>query len=807
MVDTVKFQFVPKGGGDPVWASAEVSKDIPLQDFLSQAEGEYGHILSAEVGRPLSEEPGRVAADIGRGALKLAKMGLDAAAWTGTAAGNIDPPLSVPDFPEAIFPTPKLENRGRQVLRGGLEGLGGGMGGGVRSAVAGLTSGLGAEVGQEHGGPVGALAGGLLGGGVGMAAQNPFTNTKYLSQEMLQGIPEGSLDFAKELMRRAREQGGKLLPNQAMPNATRLDDMAELLSQTHNGRETQNLLQSQPGWVQHRGQLEVSKLPGQVLPAQVAEDALAGAADQRIRLQNSRATQAFGNSLASETGAAKTAAQQILERALAAQNGAKFAGQTAQLWNGEDQQAALRQLTDLFKKQQTPGVALGGQGGASSRGVLVSPSQVGQTADAGLLSAQTARDLAQGKGQIVLPSSATNPEGANAAAALQPKIVPKTPLEVPDKGDLVSQAEHNLRYAGHVEVPRLQALDARLAAYAEEHSNQPAVQAMVGQVRNSLRDPSATSGWVTEPDKLKAGFDAAMKGEGASTIGTQTPAKVANRHYKQLDDMWKATVATEGTPLANASEAYKAVKEVSTQLKGSVVGRLAGRNGLAPDAEAQIGAKLQAVFSGKGDVAGATEIRQLQNELSQVEGGNEAFVNAAKTHLANMMQKAVVQGSARAGETNATNLYRSLAGTQAQRNALNATLEAMATAAGRDATGVREVKTGFNNFLQLVGAQAERPNRITSFPASEAERIAGHSTVAGTLRAIGNPFARAGLGLQGKVSSRTMKQMDAIFSSPDAIEQLQALAKVPLMSRKAQVIMGSLMGDVASQSGAQPVTE
>jgi len=756
MVAKVKYRT------DSGWYEAEVPDDVPLEQFLAGAEAQYGaKIYEAEVGRSVGEEILGGVKDVARGWLKNVKAmggggfgGSPLTAAAGMAGKAIDKNLlggkvaaaNAALDPEKLLPTPKLENRGRQYLRGGLEGAGGALlpgAGGVRGLVSAGAAGVGAEAGQDHGGTPGALAGGLLAGGVTGLGTATLTNKNRLAAEIMDGISPQELEFAMNQQKKALEMGTQLLPNQGMPNVTRLDDLTNFLAQTHLGTGTQDVLRKQPGWLQARGAVEVSRLPGQAVPPQVAADEVARRATDVIGNAKKDSGKLFRGVLDDRTTQAKDAAQADLSAVL-------------------KQQAMIDALNSAEVKK-------------------------------GLAAANTNQEKLEALRKAGMPQYLVDEYA---------KTLPRVDIKVlPGKESEIMLGKLKLSGAGLVPQDAISDLEKRLKILQRDNPNTD-VEKMAGDALAALQ---TKEGYIRDPSQLKNAFDTALEGGGPNFLNIKPEKARLERANALVRDAWKSTVAADDTPLGEATAAFARHREtVVDPLKASVVGRMAGTRGMTADQESAIRTKLTQVFTKGATREGRSEIRELYKGLEQVEGGPQAFVNAGKTHIADLFDEATASTSIRTSPQIAAALRKAFYGTKQQEASTNELLAQMAIASGKSPKDVAE---GFKRFLSVAGSMAERPARVTSFPAAEASRIAGESKTAAVLKGVSSPFLRAGQRVEMAVNRGTMRAMDQIFSSPDGLQQLQELAKLPLMSRRAQVIVGTLLGTKAAASGEQPAVE
>lgn len=171
----------------------------------------------------------------------------------------------------------------------------GGLAAPVRSAVVGGSAGLGSEGAAETLGdnPVTRILGALVGGGTAGIATAAKTTRGDLAREATRDATEADMRVAQELMRRSQEQGVTLNLSQAMPKASNIDEMVNVLAQSKNGPEVARTLRTQPTDVAMGMERELAALPGTARQPQLAANNVQEAADSAIREALGKAGQAW----------------------------------------------------------------------------------------------------------------------------------------------------------------------------------------------------------------------------------------------------------------------------------------------------------------------------------------------------------------------------------------------------------------------------------------------------------------------------------------------------------------------------------
>jgi hypothetical protein len=274
-----------------------VPDDVHPNDALAKVERNFGKSVKEFVGhgRGFLGETKEVAKDLARGAGKtLAFLGEGAAAANDVEHMRYGKPEDytlATKAVEQVLPTPKNDTPARQYVRSGLEGAGGAMmGPGVvaspaRTLISGMASGLGAETGSRltEGNPLGSLLGGLAGGSAVGLATAPKTTRAALAKQTMEGVSESDLAMAQKIMDEARKSGINLNLSQAMPTASNIDKLTEILANSKNGKEIVRQLRSQPRDVSFAMEGEMKNLPGQVQEPQAVANRVQDATTDIIK--------------------------------------------------------------------------------------------------------------------------------------------------------------------------------------------------------------------------------------------------------------------------------------------------------------------------------------------------------------------------------------------------------------------------------------------------------------------------------------------------------------------------------------------
>lgn len=266
------------------------------------------------------------------------------------------------------------QTTGEKYLAHGLEGAAAALAGPgalaapIRTAVTGAAAGVGSEAGAQAFGdnPLSRILGGLAGGGLTSLATAAKTTRTDLAREATRDATETDMRAAQELMRKGQVQGVSLNLSQAMPRASNVDEMVNVLGQSRHGKEVARTLRNQPRDVAMAVDREVSWLPGTARQPQLAANNVQEAADNAIREAIGKAGQAWQKA-APQGSTVPPQAVEALDKQLAAL-AAKYPNTTgADLIN--DARAALKLSGGTTTKQAV------GTGPVSSK--LVSTQRTG----------------------------------------------------------------------------------------------------------------------------------------------------------------------------------------------------------------------------------------------------------------------------------------------------------------------------------------------------------------------------------------------------------------------------------------------
>lgn len=316
-------------------------------------------------------------------------------------------------------------------------------------------------------------------------------------------------------------------------------------------------------------------------------------------------------------------------------------------------------------------------------------------------------------------------------------------------------------------------------------------------------------GFITDANKLNDILKDATAKLKSPTLATQGIDAGASKYMgsviSSLRDDWGAQFA----PYRDANAVYQQLTDdVVNPLKKSVIGDLAGRRGALPDVEA-VKSKVASIFN-RGTVPGAKSsdiltmeqrFRSLPQTADSVSGA-EAFQDAAKTWMADKISNAARQEGGRIDQNIAGRLENVFLGNDTAARGFKDTLVGLARSQGLKDDALLP---GMMNFMKTVSMAARRPGSVQGVSTSGARAIAGESVATASGATITNPVRNVMQRWSMRLQANAYREMDRLLTSPEGIDTLQKLAKVPPMSPAAQNLMATFLGtEAATNAGGDP---
>jgi hypothetical protein len=261
----------------------------------------------------------------------------------------------------------------------------------------------------------------------------------------------------------------------------------------------------------------------------------------------------------------------------------------------------------------------------------------------------------------------------------------------------------------------------------------------------------------------------------------------------------------EVSPEARRAEAEYArlSREVVDPMRKSVVGRVAGPQGSTPDREAAI-SRMDALFSrGTDPNARNSDIRTLGTELAKK--SPDAFFDAWKVWVSKTFTKAQTV-AAEGGLSENTSMAQNLSAQLKDPFKWQGVKDAMTVQSKLMGQPVNEVMAGLENLRRLALAMENRAPYNGMSP-QEVGKMASKSATAEVVRSFGlMPFGPTARAIQGQVGRATELQFDKILTSPQGAKMLAELGKVPVMSQKAKIILGTFGGAQGTELESPEIT-
>jgi len=239
-------------------------------------------------------------------------------------------------------------------------------------------------------------------------------------------------------------------------------------------------------------------------------------------------------------------------------------------------------------------------------------------------------------------------------------------------------------------------------------------------------------------------------------------------------------------PYAKANAAYAKAKQVVTDLKETEMGRLAGNKGAIPGKEAAM-SPIQNLFN-KGTLPGApSEILHAADKMIEVGRGRD-FVDAGKTHFAELISKAGISKSDRVNDDIAENLTKVFGAPNRVNHVSKGTEDILiGMARGEGIKEDRVYAEGFRRFMSTVARAAKRPGTVSGTSKAAIDQAAEESL----FKRLGQfsfltPIRQPALRWSMYLKDDSLNAIDKMLTDPDQVANLILLGKQPTMNQTAQ---------------------
>lgn len=251
-----------------------------------------------------------------------------------------------------------------------------------------------------------------------------------------------------------------------------------------------------------------------------------------------------------------------------------------------------------------------------------------------------------------------------------------------------------------------------------------------------------------------------------------------------------------------AEQTFKRITEQTINpLKQGPVGALSQARGYDPATQAMVSKFDGLLNRGTDPSAKVSDIATAAKKLATT--NPQAFEDSFKVWLSGKVQKALSSGTEElpltADPQTAQRLYSALFGDKLQWQGIKDATKQMAIIRGHKP---EEVIRGLENLHSIARAMKSTPGSVSGLSPADLKRIGGGSATANLVRVASFlPMNRAGEAIERAVLGETLAKFDDILTSPEGATMLIKLGKVPVMSRQAQVILGTFGGTAANTEG------
>lgn len=248
-----------------------------------------------------------------------------------------------------------------------------------------------------------------------------------------------------------------------------------------------------------------------------------------------------------------------------------------------------------------------------------------------------------------------------------------------------------------------------------------------------------------------------------------------------------------------AGEFKRITDETVNPLKQGPIGLLNQAHGADPATAAMVSKFDGLMNKGTDPTAKVSDIATAVKELGKKDPA--AFEDAFKGWVSRKVQGALEPGVGNVAEAQANpeKLYNNVFKDPLQWQGIKDATAGMAKLRGDDPAAVIR---GLENLRQITTAIKFRPEAVGGVSAIDLKQLGGSSNTANLVRiASFLPVNRLGEGIERATFGKTLSQLDTILTSPEGAKMLIELGKVPVMSRKAQVILGTWGGRLGNSGG------
>lgn len=295
--------------------------------------------------------------------------------------------------------------------------------------------------------------------------------------------------------------------------------------------------------------------------------------------------------------------------------------------------------------------------------------------------------------------------------------------------------------------------------------------------------------WAADYDEIIRSLRGPFKGNPLTPNDPRTAGQLGEVAATLSDRLKSASPETA----AAAARYAQLSQDVVDPLKQGPVGQLATPRGYKPDVQAAV-SKMNGLFAaGVDPQAKVSSIKQAASELAKVD--KTAFADAAKTYysgkVAQVFEPTIGGAMATNGQA-ADRLWQALFANEKQYQGMKDTVTSVAKTYG---LSEQAAARGLENFAQITKALRSRPATAGGLARDEVFRMGGKNYGADALRIFGFlPFERAARRLEDRTMQNAFRDFDNLLTTPEGVDKLIQLSKVPAISDKALTILSTLGG-------------
>ena len=321
--------------------------------------------------------------------------------------------------------------------------------------------------------------------------------------------------------------------------------------------------------------------------------------------------------------------------------------------------------------------------------------------------------------------------------------------------------------------------------YAQATSEYKALDELVSRFAET--NPNTKElGFLTDASKLHRSLNDFKSSLSKENLAKKNYSTSVDKFIGKTIQEVKGKLGEALEPYGKANKAYAEAKKVVTDLKETEIGRLAQRRGAIAGQEASM-SPIRELFN-KGSLPGApSEILHAADKMVEV-GRGKAFVDAGKSHFAELIDKAGVTRNDRINDNIAENLTKVFGAPQRTNHVSKGTEDILiGMARGSGIKEDRAYAEGFRRFMSTVARAAKRPGTVSGTSKAAIDELAEKSLG----KSIGQvsiitPFRQPALRYAMFLKDDSLTAIDKMLTDPDQVANLILLGKQPTMNQTAQ---------------------